>query len=82
MEKIVKRACVVLMGLVVSSGVGAVILMGLNMLIWTILTLWVGSALAFIGFFLIMFALRPKRDAEELDAETAHSLPEGQPVRA
>ncbi len=65
----------VLMGLSLSSGIGATILLGLNMLVWAVLTFWIGSMLAFIGLGLIVFALRPWKakteEAEGADIEPA-----------
>ena len=64
-----KKASFVLMGLSVTSGIGAWILLTLNMLIWAILTLWIGSAIALIGFGLVMFALRPKKHTATEETE-------------
>lgn len=70
-----KSASFVLMGLSVSSGVGAIVLLAANMIVWAILTLWVGSALAFVGFGLILWALRPKSSDQdaEVTIEPDHS---------
>lgn len=70
-----KQTSLVLMGLSVSSGIGASLLLAANLIVWAVLTLWIGSILAFIGFGLIAWALRPTRDeaaerAEEPAAET------------
>ena len=75
-----KQTSLVLMGLSISSGIGGAILLAANLLIWAVLTFWVGSMLAFAGFLLIAWALRPGRDDElELPAEdTAPS--ENEPV--
>ncbi|MEM1298473.1 MAG: hypothetical protein AAGH68_04270 [Pseudomonadota bacterium] len=65
-----KNTSLVLMGLSVSSGIGGALLLAANLLVWAVLTFWIGSMLAFAGFLLIVWALRPGRDetAEE-DAE-------------
>lgn len=57
-----KNTSLVLMGLSLSSGVGGVLLLAANLMIWAVLTFWVGSMLAFAGFALIIWALRPGRD--------------------
>ena len=64
-----KTTSFVLMGLSVTSGIGAWILLTLNMLVWAILTFWVGSILAFVGFGLVMFALRPKKQNKAEETE-------------
>ena len=64
-----RTTSLVLMGLSVTSGIGAWILLTLNMLIWAILTFWVGSVLAFVGFGLTMFALRPKGNSKAEETE-------------
>lgn len=78
----VKQASMVLMGLTVSSGIGAAVLMALNMLIWATLALWAGSAMAFLGLGLIWFALRPRDTDEVDDSEGAPAPLEGQPEPA
>ena len=64
-----RQLSLLLMGLSVSSGIGAWVLLTLNMVVYAILTFWVGSALAFIGFGLIMWALRPKKSARSQETE-------------
>lgn len=63
-----KQTSLVLLGLSVSSGIGAGLLLAANLIVWAVLTLWIGSILAFFGFALIVWALRPKRD-EQADAD-------------
>lgn len=56
-----KQASLVLMGLSISSGIGGALLLAANLVIYAILTFWIGSVLAFIGFALVIWALRPRR---------------------
>lgn len=63
-----KQASLVLMGLSISSGIGGALLLAANLVIYAILTFWMGSILAFCGFVLVVWALRPKRE-EKPDAD-------------
>jgi len=64
-----KKVVLVLAGASLSSGVAAGVLLTLNLLIWAILTAWIGSAIAFIGFGLIAWALQPKKQPSEADVD-------------
>ena len=65
-----KQASLVLMGLSISSGIGGALLLAANLVIYAILTFWMGSVLAFAGFVLVVWALRPRREsAEPAEAE-------------
>lgn len=63
-----REASLVLIGLSISSGIGGTILLAANLFIWAALTFMMGSAIAFAGFILILWALRPQRE-EEGEAE-------------
>lgn len=73
-----KSASLILMGVSVGSGIGAGVLLTLNMVVWAILTFWMGSITAFVGFVLIMWALRPRSSTAEAHADEA--APEPEPV--
>ena len=73
-----KQASLVLMGLTISSGIGGALLLAANLLIWAVLTFWVGSMLAFAGFVLIVFALRPSRDEALVEIAETEAAPETQ----
>ena len=66
----------ILAGMSLSTGLTAVGLFSLNLIVWGILAAWTGSLLAFLGFFCIFWALRP-RPAE--DEDTSDELPAGLP---
>ena len=69
------KTSIVLLGVSVSSGIGGTLLLMANLLVWAVLTFWVGSLAAFTGFALIAWALRPFRDDlnndEDMLADTA-----------
>lgn len=75
-----QNAGLILTGASVSTGIASGILLASNLIVWAILAAWVGSALAFIAFGLIAWALKPRSNAPEAQkseqpvAET--SLPE------
>ena len=77
-----RQLSLLLMGLSVSSGIGAWVLLTLNMVVYAILTFWVGSALAFIGFGLIMWALRPKKSTRSEETEVGAKSAGGETVEA
>ncbi len=75
-----QNAGLILTGASVSTGIASGILLASNLIVWAILAAWVGSALAFIAFGLIAWALKPRSNTPEAQkseqpvAET--SLPE------
>jgi len=67
----------VLAGFSVSSGLSAGVLVSANLLIWAVLTAWIGSAAAFIGFGLIAYALQPKKVKKAEAEDVACDVNEG-----
>lgn len=69
------KTSIVLLGVSLSSGIGGTLLLMANLIVWAVLTFWVGSLAAFAGFVLIVWALRPSRDDmgddDEMLADTA-----------
>ncbi len=49
-------------GASLSTGIAASVLFGLNMIVWGALAAWLGSAMGFIGFGLILLALHPRAE--------------------
>lgn len=75
-----KEASIVLMGLSISSGIGGAILLAANLAIWASLTFMMGSALAFAGFILIVWALWARRSQDEEAEAPVPAAPEMQPA--
>ncbi|MFK7943152.1 MAG: hypothetical protein AB8B85_09600 [Paracoccaceae bacterium] len=72
-----KSTSMVLMGLSISSGIGGTLLLAANLIVWAVLTFWVGSMLAFGGFLLIAWAVRPSRDEIDQELTALVETPEG-----
>lgn len=72
-----EKAGLIVSGFALSSGVGATILLASNLILWAIITAWVGSLLAFTGFALIILALAAKQreSAEPDETEPAEQSP-------
>ena len=75
-----REASLVLIGLSISSGIGGAILLAANLFIWAALTFMMGSAIAFAGFILILWALRPKRDDDGEEEVVVTEEQEAQPA--
>ncbi|MEM8790750.1 MAG: hypothetical protein AAGE80_03965 [Pseudomonadota bacterium] len=55
----------ILGGIAVSSGIGAVVLVMSNLILWAAIAAWVGSMFAFGGFFMIVVALAVRNDEQQ-----------------
>lgn len=60
-----EKAGILLGGMAVSSGVGAVALVTSNLILWGAITATIGSVLAFMGFSLIVVALLTRKQDQE-----------------
>lgn len=56
-----EKAGLIMGGLAVSSGIGAFALVMSNLIVWAVVTAWVGSMFAFIGFAMIVVALSVRK---------------------
>lgn len=56
----------ILGGIALSSGIGALVLVLSNLILWAAIAAWIGSLFAFAGFFMIVVALAVQTDEEEL----------------
>lgn len=70
-----EKAGMILGGFALSSGIGATVLVMSNLIVWAVITAWVGSVMAFFGFSLIVFALARKQEEEKAqrNAPRVHS---------
>lgn len=73
-----EKAGMILGGFALSSGIGATVLVMSNLIVWAVITAWVGSVMAFFGFSLIVFALARKQEEEKAtrNAPRVQSSPE------
>lgn len=73
-----QKAGLILGGVALSSGIGATWLVMSNLILWAIITAWVGSLMAFLGFGLIVVAISTKQ--EDGPAPAPVSVVKPQPV--
>ncbi|MEM7239979.1 MAG: hypothetical protein AAF501_19425 [Pseudomonadota bacterium] len=64
-----QNAGLIMSGLAVSSGVGALMLLLSNLIVWAVVTAWIGSMFAFVGFSLIVIALTVRTASEDPELE-------------
>ncbi|MEM9045571.1 MAG: hypothetical protein AAGC81_12835 [Pseudomonadota bacterium] len=72
----------ILGGIAVSSGIGALVLVMSNLILWAAIAAWVGSLFAFAGFFMIVVALAVRSDEEKAEVQAQQPAVQSEPVAA